>query len=148
MGKHSFWVFLFILILSLAKSHGSRQAQTLRFWHKPAMFEGVDSSDLFKAEELAEDEFEAYPQESLKEKDRIERLPGQPEVKFSQYGGYVTVDKFAGRALYYYFVEAQRSKDSLPLLLWFNGGTYITWIVCGRLHDVIIVVKSHVVSQQ
>ena len=25
-------------------------------------------------------------------------------MNFSQYGGYVTVDKLAGRALYYYFV--------------------------------------------
>uniref|UniRef100_A0A2K1Z9L9 Uncharacterized protein n=1 Tax=Populus trichocarpa TaxID=3694 RepID=A0A2K1Z9L9_POPTR len=38
------------------------------------------------------------------------------------YGGYVTVDKSAGRALYYYSVEAQHSKESSPLLLWLNGG--------------------------
>lgn len=62
----------------------------------------------------------------LKEKDKIEKLPGQPddEVDFDQYGGYVTVDKSAGRALYYYFAEAPRSKKrKLPLLLWLNGGT-------------------------
>ncbi|MCD7464489.1 hypothetical protein HAX54_052850 [Datura stramonium] len=57
-------------------------------------------------------------QEGLKENDKIDKLPGQPSIKFDQYGGYVTVDKSAGRAFYYYFVEAQRSKDSLPLLLW------------------------------
>uniref|UniRef100_A0A2N9HTT5 Carboxypeptidase n=1 Tax=Fagus sylvatica TaxID=28930 RepID=A0A2N9HTT5_FAGSY len=67
-------------------------------------------------------ESNVYPQEGLKEKDRIERLPGQPHVNFSQYGGYVTVNNSAGRALYYYFVEAQHSKDSLPLLLWLTGG--------------------------
>ncbi|KAF3957327.1 hypothetical protein CMV_017648 [Castanea mollissima] len=61
-------------------------------------------------------------QVGLKQEDRIERLPGQPYVNFSQYGGYVTVDKSAGRALYYYFVEAHHSKNSLPLLLWLNGG--------------------------
>ena len=62
------------------------------------------------------------PQEGMKEKDRIERLPGQPDgVNFSQYGGYVTVDKQAGRALYYYFVEAPDAA-SKPLLLWLNGG--------------------------
>ncbi|KAL9402979.1 hypothetical protein Peur_006828 [Populus x canadensis] len=38
------------------------------------------------------------------------------------YGGYVTVDKSAGRALYYYSVEALHSKESSPLLLWLNGG--------------------------
>lgn len=62
------------------------------------------------------------PQEGLKEKDRIEKLPGQPDVNFSQYGGYVTVNESAGRAFYYYFAEAQHSKESLPLLLWLNGG--------------------------
>jgi serine carboxypeptidase-like clade 2 len=56
-------------------------------------------------------------------------LPGQPKVEFSQYGGYVTVDKSAGRALYYYFVEAQHSEESSPLLLWLNGGTYLYLIL-------------------
>jgi serine carboxypeptidase-like clade 2 len=67
-----------------------------------------------------------HPQEGLKEKDRIKSLPGQPKVKFNQYGGYVTVDKKAGRAFFYYFAEAdnQRDKDSLPLLLWLNGGNF------------------------
>jgi serine carboxypeptidase-like clade 2 len=47
-------------------------------------------------------------------------------VKFSQYGGYVTVNKAAGRALYYYLAEAdQQYKDTLPLLLWLNGGIHI-----------------------
>ncbi|PHU14082.1 Serine carboxypeptidase-like 40 [Capsicum chinense] len=62
-----------------------------------------------------------YDPEGLKEKDKIHKLPGQPPVRFEQYGGYVTVDESAGRAFYYYFVEAQRSKESLPLL-WLNGG--------------------------
>ncbi|KAL0379850.1 UNVERIFIED_CONTAM: Serine carboxypeptidase-like 40 [Sesamum angustifolium] len=57
----------------------------------------------------------------LKESDRIERLPGQPLVRFQQYGGYVTVNRTAGRAFYYYFVEAHHSHHSLPLLLWLNG---------------------------
>ena len=70
------------------------------------------------------DSAKIHPQEGLKEQDRIERLPGQPKVEFSQYGGYVTVDKSAGRALYYYFVESEKKKsnESLPLLLWLNGG--------------------------
>lgn len=59
---------------------------------------------------------------SQKENDKIQKLPGQPPVRFEQYGGYVTVDQSAGRAFYYYFVEAQRSNNSLPLLLWLNGG--------------------------
>lgn len=60
----------------------------------------------------------------LKEKDRIRRLPGQPkhDVGFNQYGGYVTVNASAGRAFYYYFVEAVHGSKDLPLLLWLNGG--------------------------
>lgn len=52
--------------------------------------------------------------------DRITRLPGQPQVGFQQYSGYVTVDEH--RALFYYFVEAEVNPDSKPLVLWLNGG--------------------------
>ncbi|KAE9618143.1 putative carboxypeptidase D [Lupinus albus] len=63
-----------------------------------------------------------HSQEGLKEKDRIDKLPGQPHVNFSQYGGYITADISAGRALYYYFVESHPSKEKLSLLLWLDGG--------------------------
>lgn len=63
------------------------------------------------------------PQDGLKEGDKITELPGQPsELVLNQYGGYVTVDPNAGRALFYYFVEADNS-SSKPLVLWLNGGT-------------------------
>lgn len=63
------------------------------------------------------------PQDGLKEKDKIESLPGQPPgVKFDQYSGYVTVDPDAGRALFYYFVESPQNSSSKPLVLWLNGG--------------------------
>ncbi|XP_031473926.1 serine carboxypeptidase-like 42 [Nymphaea colorata] len=58
-----------------------------------------------------------YPVEDL-----IHRLPGQPKVGFRQFGGYVTVDKKAGRSLFYYFVEAEEHADHSPLTLWLNGG--------------------------
>ncbi|XP_051123924.1 serine carboxypeptidase-like 40 [Andrographis paniculata] len=68
-------------------------------------------------------EIQPHQASQLRENDRIKRLPGQPEADFEQYGGYVTVDQVAGRALYYYFVETKTSqKHSLPLLLWLNGG--------------------------
>nr|GMD95895.1 serine carboxypeptidase-like 45 [Ipomoea batatas] len=54
----------------------------------------------------------------------ISSLPGQPQnVTFKQYSDYIVTDDHHGRALFYYFVEAQ-SKDalSLPLTLWLNGG--------------------------
>ncbi|KAF6147193.1 hypothetical protein GIB67_025465 [Kingdonia uniflora] len=69
---------------------------------------------------LPSNEVRVLPQEKLKEKDRIVKLPGEPNVTFTQYGGYVTVNEEAGRALYYYFVESEHSKDIKPLLLWLN----------------------------
>nr|XP_027091865.1 uncharacterized protein LOC113712581 [Coffea arabica] len=60
------------------------------------------------------------PQDGLKEKDKIDRLPGQPDgVDFNQFSGYVKVD--CGRVLYYYFVESPQDSSSKPLLMWFAG---------------------------
>lgn len=60
---------------------------------------------------------EGYPIEDL-----VVRLPGQPKVKFSQYGGYVDIDVKHGRSLFYYFVEADHHPHKKPLTLWLNGG--------------------------
>lgn len=56
----------------------------------------------------------------------ISALPGQPNnVPFKQYSGYILTDANHGRALFYYFVEAQSTNPlSLPLTLWLNGGSY------------------------
>lgn len=54
--------------------------------------------------------------------DLVLRLPGQPEVNFRHYSGYVTVDENHGRALFYWFFEAIDHVDERPLLLWLNGG--------------------------
>ncbi|ESR48077.1 hypothetical protein CICLE_v10003343mg, partial [Citrus x clementina] len=63
------------------------------------------------------------PQDGLKDKDKIESLPGQPlGVNFDQYSGYVTVDPEDGRSLFYYFVESPQNSSSKPLVLWLNGG--------------------------
>lgn len=56
------------------------------------------------------------------EADRVVRLPGQPEVNFKQYSGYITVSKSHGRALFYWFFEASSKPKEKPLLLWLNGG--------------------------
>ncbi|KAI3522111.1 hypothetical protein L1887_11590 [Cichorium endivia] len=61
-------------------------------------------------------------QQGSKEADRINRLPGQPQVNFDQYSGYVTVDSKAEKALFYYFVESPHNSSNKPLLLWLNGG--------------------------
>ncbi|KVI06659.1 Peptidase S10, serine carboxypeptidase [Cynara cardunculus var. scolymus] len=62
------------------------------------------------------------PQEGSQEADRIDRLPGQPQVDLDQYAGYVTVDPQAGRALFYYFAESPQNSSTKPLVLWLNGG--------------------------
>uniref|UniRef100_A0A7N0UAW0 Carboxypeptidase n=1 Tax=Kalanchoe fedtschenkoi TaxID=63787 RepID=A0A7N0UAW0_KALFE len=54
--------------------------------------------------------------------DLVKELPGQPPVGFNQYSGYVALDHRKHRALFYYFVEAETSPDSKPLVLWLNGG--------------------------
>ncbi|XP_038905174.1 serine carboxypeptidase-like 45 [Benincasa hispida] len=57
--------------------------------------------------------------------DEISSLPSQPSdtnANFKQFGGYVTIDEKQGRALFYYFVEAQTQPASKPLVLWLNGG--------------------------
>lgn len=134
MGKTTCCLFLvsfLIVTLFVAEIHGSKQAKALDNLHKSKFRANsqVDRSDDFEAQEINvvhSSDHDHDHQDGLKEKDRIEKLPGQPHVKFSQYGGYVTVDKLAGRAFYYYFVEAHHSKETLPLLLWLNGGIYLT----------------------
>ncbi|KAM0906935.1 hypothetical protein ACQ4PT_016467 [Festuca glaucescens] len=57
------------------------------------------------------------------EAERVARLPGQPASPgLSQFSGYVTVDERHGRALFYWFFEAQAAPEHKPLLLWLNGG--------------------------
>ncbi|KAI3767364.1 hypothetical protein L2E82_17459 [Cichorium intybus] len=58
----------------------------------------------------------------LQEADRINRLPGQPQVNFDQYSGYATVDSKAEKALFYYFAESPHNSSTKPVVLWLNGG--------------------------
>ncbi|KAK7844868.1 serine carboxypeptidase-like 45 [Quercus suber] len=60
--------------------------------------------------------------ESVPIEDKITSLPGQPQVSFQQFSGYITIDETQERALFYYFVEAEAQPDSKPLVLWLNGG--------------------------
>nr|DAD42467.1 TPA_asm: hypothetical protein HUJ06_000697 [Nelumbo nucifera] len=112
--------FLFCLSCFIAQTNG-RQAEVLGRFRMAKLQRKVAIDRSFDEKIEIMDEARVLPQEGLKEKDRIKRLPGQPPVRFSQYGGYVTVDESAGRALYYYFAESHYNKKSKPLLLWLNG---------------------------
>ncbi|XP_055818689.1 serine carboxypeptidase-like 46 isoform X3 [Solanum dulcamara] len=54
----------------------------------------------------------------------INSLPGQPpNIIFKQHSGYIVTNSQHGRALFYYFVEADsENAASLPLTVWLNGG--------------------------
>ncbi|KAB1213809.1 Serine carboxypeptidase-like 33 [Morella rubra] len=57
------------------------------------------------------------------ESDRVINLPGQPpSPSISHFSGYINVNKENGRALFYWFFEAQSQSSKKPLLLWLNGG--------------------------
>lgn len=126
------WSVLFFFVFSrlvVAQSHDTikKETELLNILRKAKM-RGNSSIDIraFEVDDIQyqTERFNILPQKGMREKDKIERLPGQPEVGFNQYGGYVTINESMGEALYYYFVEATTSKDSLPLLLWLNGGMY------------------------
>ncbi|CAN0836968.1 Serine carboxypeptidase-like 45 [Linum grandiflorum] len=74
---------------------------------------------------------------SSNEADKIVKLPGQPDVSFQQYAGYVTVDATQGqeRQLFYYFVEAETNSSSKPLVLWLNGGPGCSSIGAGAFTE-------------
>ncbi|XP_074285230.1 serine carboxypeptidase-like 27 [Silene latifolia] len=70
-------------------------------------------------------------------KDKITFLPGQPKnVGFAQYSGYVTVNKSAGRALFYWLTESPSNSDKNPLVLWLNGGPGCSSVAYGAAEEI------------
>ena len=62
-------------------------------------------------------------EEARREADRVTNLPGQPQVRFQHYAGYVKLGPKNQKALFYWFFEATYQPGKKPLLLWLNGGT-------------------------
>ncbi|KAK9041581.1 hypothetical protein V6N11_016678 [Hibiscus sabdariffa] len=55
--------------------------------------------------------------------DLISKLPGQPDVNFRQFAGYIDMDDgVAGVSFFYYFVEAENDAMNQPLTVWLTGG--------------------------
>ncbi|XP_039120236.1 serine carboxypeptidase II-2-like [Dioscorea cayenensis subsp. rotundata] len=72
----------------------------------------------------------------VQEKERVVKLPGQPNVNFTHYSGYVTVNKESGRNLFFWFFEAVDKPEEKPLLLWLNGGPGCSSIAYGLAEEV------------
>ncbi|XP_074329231.1 uncharacterized protein LOC141666888 isoform X5 [Apium graveolens] len=67
-------------------------------------------------------QFPTTQMNSISGDDLVTNLPGQPNIDFQHYAGYVTVNENNGRALFYWFYEALTFPDDKPLVLWLNGG--------------------------
>ncbi|KAL3682548.1 hypothetical protein R1sor_000570 [Riccia sorocarpa] len=66
----------------------------------------------------------------------IKELPGAPPYSFAMHSGYITVDESHGRALFYWFVEADvEDPTTVPLTLWLNGGPGCSSVGGGALSE-------------
>lgn len=78
------------------------------------------------------------PKRSLlaNEQDLVTGLPGQPDVSFRHYAGYVPVDESNGRAMFYWFFEAMDLPKEKPLVLWLNGGPGCSSVGYGATQEI------------
>lgn len=93
-----------------SKSHSLMSHQTMKFYN---LLIASCLCTLFTS--VSSDSSEAW-------RDRVPDLPGQPDVSFRHYAGYVPVNKTNGRAMFYWFFEAMSLPNQKPLVMWLNGG--------------------------
>ncbi|CAL9157016.1 unnamed protein product [Musa hybrid cultivar] len=82
---------------------------------------------------FAMDTARGFEPNSQREADRVTALPGQPEVEFRHYAGYVRISD--DKALFYWFFEATRKPEEKPLILWLNGGPGCSSVAYGAAQE-------------
>ncbi|KAI3815189.1 hypothetical protein L1987_14849 [Smallanthus sonchifolius] len=122
--------------------HGWRanQAETLMSFRRSRNRAQVNTVNDNRVTESGFDEMKTDNNGRRMEDDYIQGgLPGQPLSKgsmFKQYAGYINVDGFNGRSLFYYFVEALNEPSSKPLVLWLNGGPGCSSLGVGAMLEI------------
>ncbi|KAL7156770.1 hypothetical protein ABFS83_02G031300 [Erythranthe nasuta] len=131
------WLISFVFLTISVQCYGGRKYDPLRELMKARRARRSSSVNYVSEDATSSAEYSpvyVQNQYGLKEVDEIRSLPGQPQVNFSQYSGYVTVDPNAGRALFYYFTESEDSSTK-PLVLWLNGGPGCSSLGAGAMTE-------------
>ncbi|XP_074565219.1 serine carboxypeptidase II-3-like [Curcuma longa] len=141
--KQSFiyvFFFFFLCLLHCMTCYTVRQGDALNKFYfsnrTTRRSSSSSSSSVSNRLSISDLKSKVYDNYGLKEGDKVIQLPGQPDgVNFNQYAGYVTVDGESGRALFYYFVEADENSKSKPLVLWLNGGPGCSSLGFGAMEE-------------
>ncbi|KAL2329144.1 hypothetical protein Fmac_022571 [Flemingia macrophylla] len=67
--------------------------------------------------------------------DKVTSLPGQPNVSFEHFSGYVRLGLDKEKAFFYWFFEAEESPSEKPLVLWLQGGPGCSSIASGAAQE-------------